>query len=165
MNDRSPWIPFVVALAFLASAALAVDRYLAVHFSKRAVESALTDVREARAQVERNPASFGTPPPAAAQSALKSIIQQTGARYGITVAFLSEGDKDAGQGVREKQAVARLVVASHGKLVPYLDELERVSGGARVRELHLRPSRDTNGVYQEVEFVLARPLATEEGGR
>jgi len=161
MNNRSPWIPFVVALVFLASAALAADRYLARRFSRQALDTALAEVQEARALVKQNPASFGAPPPVGAQAVLKTTIQQAGARYGLTVAFLSESEKDAGQGSREKQAVARLVNAVHEKLVAYLDELERVSGGARVKELHLRPSRETNGVYQEVEFVLARRLTNE----
>ena len=164
MDNRSPWPPFVVALAVLVCAALAADRYFASRFSAKAVESVLADLREARAMVERSPASFGTPPPVGAQVALKSSIQQTGARYGLSVASLSESEKDAGQGRREKQAVARLVNPAHNKIVPFLDELERV-GGARVRELHLRPSRETAGTYQEVELVLARPLAIEEGGR
>jgi hypothetical protein len=163
MNNRSPWPPFIVALAALVCAALAIDRYIASRVSAKAVESAVSDLREARLLVEQNPASFGTPPPTGAQMALKAAIQQTGARYGLSVAFLSESEKDAGQGRREKQAVARLVNPAHNKIVPFLDELERI-GGARVRELHLRPSRETTGLYQEVELVLARPLGTEEEG-
>jgi hypothetical protein len=165
MDNRSPWPPFVVALAVLASAALAADRGLASRFSGKALEAALGDIREARALVERDPSAFGTPPPVGAQAELKTTVQQVGARHGLSIAYLSEGERDAGQGRREKQAVTRLVNAPHDKLVPYLAELERVCGNARVREFHLRPSREANGVYQEVEFTLARPLAVDAGGR
>jgi hypothetical protein len=96
---------------------------------------------------------------------LKTLVRELGSRWKLGIGYLTESDKDAGRGRREKQVLVRLTGAPHENLVNFLMEVERDSGGAVLKEVHLRPSEEATGVYQEVEAVISALSWSGEGAR
>lgn len=151
-----------VALAVLISGGLALDRAFAAGRAREARDAAVGDLRKATALAAKHPGSFGAQASAAGGEALKQLVQGSASLHSLLVAFLSENVKETGKHERERQVTARLTGANHRKLVAFLDDLERRGNGARVRELHLRPSPESSEAYQEVEIILAKRV--REGG-
>lgn len=156
-------VTWLVVGGVLISGGFAVEGALAAREAKEGRDAAVEEVREAVRLAARHPGAFGGETPAAGAEALKQLVQGSASLHSLYAAFLSENEKEAGKGQRERQVTARLKDADHKRVVAFLDDLEKRGGGARVRELRLRPSPDASDVYQEVEVVLAKRAAVPGG--
>lgn len=163
---RDRILSWAAVLSILGASAFAVDAGIACHLAERERDGVVLRVEEAHRLLVRHPEVFGRAAGIQETLPLKGLLQEVATREGVAVGFLSETERDAGQGRRERQAAARLVGAEHGKLVRMLVDLEARGGGARVKELHLRPSKDVTAIYEEVEIVFARdyPAKLAAGG-
>ena len=149
-------------LVLLGSAAFAVERGLAASRSREAREAAVAELAETLALAAKHPGAFGGPAPKAGESALKTLAQQASARRSLTLAYLSESEREAEKGRVERQVTLRLVAPGHAALVGLLQDLERDGAGARVKEIHVRPSPERSDLYEDAEIVLARLEAPRE---
>jgi len=150
----SSFVSAIVALLLLGAALFAMDRYVRMEQAHQDLNLRNEELDEARRLLRTFPDTFvntGTDSPVD----LKTIIQQSSARNGIAVMYLSETERDAGEKIKERSVIARLVNVPHQKLVTFLQELEQESRGARIKELRLKPSANRSDVYQEAESVLA----------
>jgi hypothetical protein len=154
----------VSALAVATAGFFAVDRGMTAMGAEQEWEYAQRDLGEALRLAARHPRMFGPTALPTSGSPLKSLAQDSATACGVTIGFLSENEREREKGRREVQVVLRLVSAPHGNLVRFLRDLEERGTGARIREIHVRPSRENSESYEEVEIVLARIVASE-GGR
>ena len=164
MKKRGRLFNLGVLLAVLGTAALAADRFLAARSARARLEETAADYAKA-ARLAGDHADFfarkGTSPH---DSILKTLAREAGQKRGLNIAYLSESEREAGKGLKERQVTVRLVQATHPALVLYLDEVERGGAGARVKEIHLRPSAETTNAYEEAEVVFAK-LSSAGGDR
>jgi len=152
---------WVLILLVLAGGWYAAEGALGAHLRSAERDRFLARLSEAQTLFARHPDLFqGGPGAPAGDLPLKSVLQAASQKHGLQLGFLSEADKEAGKGKREKQVSARLVRAPHAKLVPFLADLEAVGAGSVVKELHLRPSKDLSDVYEEAEVVFSRAYTT-----
>jgi hypothetical protein len=154
----------LAGLVVAAAAVVAGERLVAARAACSEREEVQLRLRKAVLLAGEHPASFGPgAAPAGADASLKTLVQESAATHSVTIGYLSENDRDLEKGRRERQVVVRLTQASHPNLVLFLQELETKGAGARVKELHVRPSRDAADAYEEAEILLARfSLAREE---
>jgi hypothetical protein len=157
---KHPVFPIVLAglIALLAGGA-AAERAAARHAARAAREAAHRELEDALLLARRHPQAFGFRAAAPGESSLKSAAQEAAARRGLVIGALSESEREIDAGRRERQVLVRLLDAPHAELVRYLADLEGAPGGARVKELHLRPSESRGGAYEEAEVVMARVSA------
>ena len=156
---------WMMILGLLGAAWFAVDRGISARLRERERDQAAQKLTEARTLLARHPELFKTgTSPGATDVALKTLLQNSGTTHGLLVGFLSESEKEAGKGKREKQVSARLVRPPHDKLVRFLADLEARGSGALIREIHLRPSKDTSDIYEEAEIVYSRVTAAPATG-
>lgn len=153
MKAKRTWT-WAVLLLVLGSAAFAADRAFSARLAAGRRDAFVARLAQAALLADRQ----GEAPKAMGEGSLKALVQELATREGLSIAFLSEGEKEAGKGKRERQVSVRLVGAEHAKLVGFLAELEGRGGGAVVKELHLRPSKDLTAIYQDAELVLALRL-------
>ncbi len=153
----------LVLLAPLGAGWFALRSALGMEAARSSLDSLRRDVQEARKLGGLH--TFGGASSRSGPVLLKSLVQEVAQKEGITVAFLSESERELGKGRREKQVLARVVQADHGKFVPFLARLEAEGGGAKVKEIHLKPSRTTTGVYEEAEIVLCHLSEREPGAK
>lgn len=156
---RAAWV--LVLLGPLGAGWFALRSAMAAEAARSSKDSAFRDLRDAKRLTGLH--SFGGTLGRSGPLPLKTLVQEAAQTGGITVAFLSESERDLGMGRREKQILARLVQAEHGKLVPFLARLEEEGGGAMVKEIHLRPSKNATAFYEEAEIVLSH-LSESNGG-
>jgi len=142
-------------LAAAGAGAFALDRAAGFRSASIERDSAQKDLESALALAERHPRAFGPGAGSSGESALKGLAQQSAKNRGVTIGFLSESEREAEKGRRERQIHVRLVNAPHRGLVQFLEDLEAKGSGATVKELHLRPSPDGD-VYLEAELVLSK---------
>lgn len=154
---------FVLTLAVFAVAAaagFAADRRAAAASARAEREDTQRRLEKAVALAGEHPNAFGSrSAPAARDAALKSLAQEAATGRDVNLAYLSESDRDSDKGRRERQVIVRLVNADHANLVLFLQDLEARGGGARIKELHVRPSKNIPDAYEEVEVVLSRVSA------
>jgi hypothetical protein len=153
----------IIALLAIATAGFfALDRYRTWKIFRARSEALQGQLQKAVKLVQEHPRAFGSRggTHAADTASLKNFAQETSTKLNITLGYLSENERVAGKGGRERQVIVRLVNAGHSNLVRFLEEMERV-GGARVKELHLRPSREISDGYEEAEIVFSKISAPE----
>ncbi|MBE7461896.1 MAG: hypothetical protein HS116_00255 [Planctomycetes bacterium] len=152
---RSRAAVLAASVVLTLSAAWALDRYGALSAEKERFEARVQELGTARKLLTLYPQALSGGGARLDPPALKSLVQQRGAKHGIALVYLTESDKEAGKGLRERQVVARGVGVPHTKWVAFLAEIESAGSGATFKELRLKPSTTENGVYSEAEAVLA----------
>ena len=158
---RSPAFILVSALLAIATTGFfALDRYRAWKNLRERRESLQGQIQKAVKLIQDHPHAFGPQAVVAGTSSLKNLAQETSTKRNITLGYLSESERVADKGGRERQVIVRLVQAGHSNLVRFLEDMER-EGGARVKELHLRPSREIPDGYEEAEIVFSKISAPE----
>jgi hypothetical protein len=158
---RSPaFILSLVALAVAAAGAFAAERGLAARTARSQREEAQSQLEKAVKLAAEHPRAFGPQAvTSAGDSALKTVAQEAATSRQVTIGFLSESERDADKGRRERQVIIRLVNAGHPNLILFLQDLESRAGGAKVKEIHVRPSRELPDAYEEAEIVLSKVSA------
>lgn len=156
---------FVLSLAALAAAAggFSADRYAAARQAREEREEAQAALEKAVKLAADHPRAFGVHAitPVAGESALKTLAQEFATSRSVTIGYLTESERESDKGRRERQVLIRLVNAGHPNLILFLQDLESRGGGAKVKEIHVRPSRDVADAYEEAEIVVSK-LAPEE---
>lgn len=153
----------LAALVVCAAAGYAADRYAAATVARVEREEAQQALKKAVGLAAEHPRAFG--PNAAApggDSSLKALAQEAAASRNVSLGYLSESERDVEKGRRERQVLIRLINAGHPNVVLFLQDLETRGGGARVKELHVRPSREIPDAYEEVEIVVSKSVATPD---
>jgi hypothetical protein len=154
---------YVLALAVLAVAGaggFAADRYAAAASARREREDAQQSLKKAVALAAEHPRAFGPDAPTpGGDSSLKTLAQEAATGRNVSLGYLSESERDTDKGKRERQVLVRLVNAGHPNLVLFLQDLETRGGGAKIKELHVRPSREVPDAYEEVEIVLSKTIS------
>jgi len=150
-----------VLLALGAGAFAALERYSAYAPVQAQAELRQVQTEEAQRIGVAYPDAFGAQ---AVPMPLKSTVQAAVARHGVSVTFLAESEKDLGKGLRERNVIARLVNVPQAKLVAFLADME-AQGGARVKELQLKPAKDRSGSYEEAEAVVSQLTAAAAPAR
>jgi hypothetical protein len=162
---RSKAATWVLILFLLGGGWYTVEGLLSARLRGAERDRFVARLSEAQALLARHPDIFrggaGAP---AGDLPLKTVLQDASTKHGLQLGFLSEADKEAGKGRREKQVSARLVRAPHEKIVPFLADLEALGAGSVVKELHLRPSKEQSDLYEEAEVVFSRAY-TAPGGK
>jgi hypothetical protein len=155
---KSPvFVLTLVALAVAAAAGVAVDRAAAARSARDEREEAQRQLEKAVALAAQHPRAFGARSALPAREAgLKSLAQETATERNVTIGYLSETERDADKGCRERQVIIRVVNVGHANLVLFLQDLENRGGGARIKEIHVRPSREIVDTYEEAEIVLSK---------
>lgn len=154
MRSRSLISGFIVA-ALIGAGIFAFERFMALDEARAAHALRMEELDEARHLVHSHPEAFGVNSAASAKTDLKGLVQQSSSRNGVVLMYLSETERDAGEKIKERNVVARAVNVPHAKLVAFLADLENRGGGARIKEIRLKPALDRSDVYQEAETVLA----------
>jgi hypothetical protein len=154
-------LSWTLILSLLGGGWFATEEWLAAETRLRERDLAISTLSEARMLFARHPELFqGSGGFFGSEVALKALLQESSTQHGLQLGFLSEADKEAGKGKRERQVSARLVRAPHGSLIPFLADLEARGAGAVIKELHLRPSKDVSGTYEDAEVVFSRMTLT-----
>ena len=146
--------PLLVALALIGAATFALDRYFALDAARSSLGEQMLQLERACQLARTHPQSLGTTANGA-KTDLKALVQQSSARQGIVLTHLSETEHEAGEKVKERTISARAANVPHTAMVAFLADLESRGGGARVKEIRLKPAVDNGGMYQEAESVLA----------
>lgn len=147
------------ALAIMAVGVWSTERYLALRRTEEARNRAAREIEGALSLVRKHPTAFGAGTGLPTDSSMKALVQETAASRGVAIAYLSETERDVQKGHRERQTLVRVAQVPHRNLVHFLEDLERGAIGARVKEIHLRPSKSTSDLYEEAEVVLSRFVA------
>jgi hypothetical protein len=146
-------LPALAVVALVLCAGFAAERYLKMAEAQEALDASILGLTEAQALSARHPEVFGAAGDSQ-QVSLKPLVQETGARHGIALAFLTETEKESGDGIRERSVLCRAVNVEQGKLIKFLFDLEKNGQGARLRELRLKPAPERSDMFQEAEGVL-----------
>lgn len=159
----SRFLSWVIRLSVLGSLCwFVVDGAMGASARAHIRDAALRKLREARTLALRHPSVFRADTSLFGEVPLKALVQNTARKHGLRIAFLSEMEREAGKGVRERLVSARFSGSPHSKFVLFLLDLEKEGAGAKVKELHLRPSKDTSDVYQDGEIVFSKLFAAPE---
>ena len=160
---RTSGIAFVLSLlVVLASGGFATDRFLVSRLVRQNRESAQRDLERAVFLISQHPGAFGWKGERQDEGSLKTVAQESAARQGVTIGYLSENERDTEKGRRERQVIIRLANAPHPNLIHFLQELEHRGTGAWIKEIHVRPSRENSDSYEEAEIVLSKASAAPE---
>ena len=154
MKTLLSWGVVPLLLASAAFAALSAWSALARGRERDQAVRALSEARRLLASRARDRSGAGAQ--AGSEVGLKALVESESASSGLALGFLSEAEKEAGKGRRERQVSARLLRTPHEKLVRFLAALEAKGAGAVVKELHLRPSKEDSGTYEDVELTYSR---------
>ena len=149
-------LTWVLVLGLLGSSWYAIEGSLRYQRQAELYQGHVGKLAQAVAMAARHPSLFEEGDRSAGEGSLKNLVKNIAREKGLEIAFLSENEKEAGKGKRERQVTARLVRAPHEKLVRFLAELEELGSGAKVKELHLRPSKETTDTYQDAEVIFAK---------
>jgi hypothetical protein len=150
----------VLSLAgVILATVFAVERAASAVLLERERTAAARDLAAAADLAKRHPRLFERASGTESDTSLKAFVQESAAKREVTIGFLSESEREMERGRRELQVLVRLTQARHGNLVRFLGDVEEEGAGARVREIHVRPSREDSQVYEEAEIVLAKAVA------
>jgi len=144
----------VAALVLATAVCFAVFEYVSYTEARDSFNDRMERLQDAQAMASKHSQIFRTGT-ATVRKDLKGLVQEVGAKNGISIIYLNETERDAGDMVRERNVVARAVNVPHAKLVTFLADLESRGNGARIKEIRLKPALDKSDVYQEAESVLA----------
>jgi hypothetical protein len=159
-------LPIVSIVSVLLACGFAIERYGSMGEARAASTTAMEQVSKAQEMAWEHPEAYGVNANQGAKTDLKRMVQEAGARNGVSLLYLSETERDAGDSVRERNVMSRLVNVPHAKLVAFLADLESKGGGARIKEIRIKPALDRSDVYQEAEAILAiRWLTPKESGK
>ena len=156
MKSSGRILTIILGAGLIAASWFLADRFFAAESVTAKRDRVVAELCEAQALAFRFPHAFGGNDPADTNRPLKGLVQESGRKRSIRIAFLSETEKEVGKGHRERQVSIRVVGAGHSNLVFFLADLEREGAGARVKELHLRPSKKATDVYQDAEVIFSR---------
>lgn len=145
----------LIAVAFAAASIFAIERYVAVSAQQAEIQKLRESLNGAKHLAADHPGAFRNAATPAGRASMKSLFQDASNRHGITVAYISEAVRDAGDKIKERTVTARATNVPHAKLVALLSDLETLGGGARVKEIRVKPAAVGNGIYQEVESIVA----------
>lgn len=146
--------PACSVAAFVFATYFAVDRFAALDDARTASTLAQEQLASAQEMAHRHPEAFGLNANRGSSVDLKRLVQDSSARNGVSLLYLNETERDAGESIRERNVLARLVNVPHDKLVTLLADLETNGGGARIKEIRIKPSPARSDIYQEAEAVL-----------
>jgi len=158
---------FALILAVLAvciAAGIAADRMAVASSARREREAARESLRRAAALLVEHPQVFG--PGASSRTggvSLKTLVEEAARIRNVSLGYLSETQRETDRGPQERQVLIRLLNAVHSNVVFFLQDLETRSCGARIKELHLRPSRVLPDTYEEVEVVVSKGVPKTDG--
>jgi hypothetical protein len=154
----------LVLIALAIATAFAIDRYLAMTSAQELVNARVEMLSEAQQLAARQSGIFSPGAAKVQTTSLKTLVQDVNARHGLTVTYMNENERDIGDKIRERTVLTRSINVPHEKLIAVLAELESRSGGARMKEIRVKPSSDRTNLYDEVETVLAlRSLTPAKG--
>jgi hypothetical protein len=148
-------------LGILGAGLFAADRYAKARVIRQDRENAEGELGRALGLVSGHPALFGPHGTRSDPGSLKALAQESATRRGVTIGYLSENEREADKGRRERQVIIRIANAPHSSLVLFLRELEGGGTGAWIKELHVRPSREIADAYEETEVVLSKLVTTQ----
>ena len=153
----------LIALAVAAAGGFAADRYSAARTAREERDEAQRALEKAVRLAAEHPRAFGphAVAPSSGESGLKTLAQEFATSRNVTIGYLTESERESEKGRRERQMIIRLVNAGHPNLILFLQDLENRGGGAKVREIHVRPSREITDAYEEAEIVVSK-FAPEE---
>lgn len=152
-----------VTVVLIAVVGFAVERFVALRALENQKKLLQAELDGAAKLYSEYPAMFGTSGMRPAKSLpLKMLAQQVAKDRKVEIGSLSESQRQADRGVQEHLVHLRLTRVPHANLARLLGDIETLDPGARAKELHVRPSRETTGVYEEAEVVLARLVPAEE---
>jgi hypothetical protein len=147
----------LAALGVFAAVGVALDRAAAARTVSADRENLRRQLEQSMLMARKHPKVFGAGVvPPSRDFSLKSLAQEAATARGVTIGYLTENDREADRGRRERQVLLRVTQATHANLVRFLQDLESQGAGARVKEIHARPSRETPDTYEEAEIVLSR---------
>ncbi|MBI3828865.1 MAG: hypothetical protein HY291_05080 [Planctomycetes bacterium] len=153
--SRPRALPALSFILVLAAALFAVERYSVYAPLRAELTLRGAQIDEARRIAAAYPEAFGPKAASAAPANLKEIVQAAAARRSIPVTYLNESEKDLSKDVLETSVAARAVNVPHANLVAFLGDLESRGGGARIKEIRLKPAKEKSGQYDEAEIVYA----------
>lgn len=147
-------ISWFTLFAVLVSAAFAVDRFLTFQQMRTELDSRTEELAETGRLIQAHSDVLGAKR-TSASAALKSLVQQAGARNGIVLNNLGENERDIGEKLREHNVFSRMSNVPHTRLVAFLAELEAQGDGAKIKELRIMPDPIHSDNYKEVESTLS----------
>lgn len=156
MKQRLPTL--LVAIAIILTATFALKKYLDFAAARAELTEKIGRLEDANAVYLQNSLIFSNSVRPAAPE-LKLLVQSSSTRNGVLLSYLTEMDKDVGEKVREHNVICRAINVSQPKLVKFLAELEAQGGGAKIKELRLKPAADRFDCYQEVDVVISVVVA------
>ncbi len=138
----------------------AAFKYVAMADARAQMELKSGQLENAKAMLQKNRGAFAGGGQNFTPAALKNLVQQSSAQHGVTIIYLNDNEKEIGEKVHECNVVWRAVNVKHSNLVLHLADLEARAGGAKIREIRLKPSPFISDVYAEAETVLTARRAT-----
>jgi len=151
--SRGPVLFVVVSV--LVAVAFAADRYLAYRAAREERDASVAQLETALGLLKAHAEDFDANATKGKRVGLKTLVQESGARSGVTLVYVTESEKEAGKGLRERSVTARMGAVRQEKLVAFLSDVEDRGGGAKVRELRLKPDKAQSGLYQAAECVVS----------
>jgi hypothetical protein len=160
--NRPRLTSWTVILGLLGALWFGADAALGARLALRERDRSEEKVREAYQLGTRHSDLFSGALHSSGDVPMKTLVQEAATKEGIQIAFLTESDKDMGKGKKEKQISARFVRSPHAKLVSFFADIEARGGRAKVKELHLRPSKEQTDAYEEAEILYSRITRSPE---
>ncbi len=148
-------LPSLVVICLLGVSVFTGSRYAEYDAARTQLDESRALLHEAQSLTNSHPEAYGANAAGGAKLDLKQLVQESGARNGISILYLSENERDAGESVRERIVLTRAVNVPHQQLVAFMADLESQGGGARIKEIRIKPKGDKADTYQEAEIVLA----------
>ena len=147
--------PSVVVICLISVSVFTGSRYATYDAAQSQLEESRALLQEAQTLATNHPEAYGSNASRGAKLDLKQLVQESGAKNGISILYLSETERDAGESVRERNVLTRAVNVPHPQLIAFMADLEARGGGARIKEIRIKPKGDKADTYQEAEIVLA----------
>lgn len=147
--------PSLVVICLVGVSVFTGSRYAEFDAARAQLEESRELLQEARGLANNHPEAYGPNASGGTKLDLKQLVQESGAKNGISILYLSETERDAGESVRERNVLTRTVNVPHSQLIAFMADLEARGGGARIKEIRIKPKGDKADTYQEAEIVLA----------
>lgn len=156
----SNWKTHLATLLFVGAALFALDRYWAYASARDEFTTTEKDLIVAQDMLKRHAQAFVDKPADAPNVSLKAVVQQLGRKHRMNLVYLTEVEKEAGKGVRERNVITRVSKVAHGDLARFLSDVESKGSGIRIKEIQLKPSKTESGVYATAECVVVKRVAS-----
>ena len=148
-------LPLLVVACLIGVSIFTVSRYAEYDAAQSQLEESRALIQEAQSLASNHPDAYGANASGGTKLDLKQLVQESAAGNGISILYLSETERDAGESIRERNVLTRAVNVPHQQLIAFMAELEARGGGARIKEIRIKPKGDKTDTYQEAEIVLA----------